>query len=84
LTEPQPLAFSSLEELLAELHPHEDGVVLRIGPRSATFLPQVWEQIPGKEDFLGHLSVRAGCPASAWRGKETSVSIYHVECLQEN
>ncbi len=84
LTDPQPLAFSSPEDLLAKLHPHEDGVVLRIGPRSATFLPQVWEQIPGKEDFLGHLSAKAGCPASAWRGKETSVSIYHVECFQEN
>jgi AmmeMemoRadiSam system protein A len=84
LTEPQPLAFSSPEALLAKLHPHEDGVVLRIGPRSATFLPQVWEQIPGKEEFLSHLSVKAGCPASAWRGKETSISIYHVECFQEN
>ena len=48
LTEPQPLAFSSPEDLLNKLHPNEDGVLLHIGPRTATFLPQVWAQIPDK------------------------------------
>jgi MEMO1 family protein len=83
LTEPQPLAFGSPEDLLSKLHPSEDGVLLNIGPRTATFLPQVWAQVPDKVKFLEHLSQKAGCDASAWRGKDVSVSIYHVECFEE-
>jgi MEMO1 family protein len=83
LTEPQPLAFSSPEDLLSKLHPNEDGVLLHIGPRTATFLPQVWAQIPDKVKFLEHLSEKAGCDSSAWRSKDVSVDIYHVECFEE-
>ena len=83
LTEPQPLAFSSPDDLLSKLHPNEDGVLLHIGPRTATFLPQVWAQIPDKVKVLEHLSQKAGCEPSAWRGKDVSVSTYHVECFEE-
>jgi hypothetical protein len=83
LTEPQPLAFSSPEDLLGKLRPNEDGVLLHIGPRTATFLPQVWAQLPDKVEFLNHLSQKAGCESSAWRGKDVAVSIYHVECFEE-
>jgi MEMO1 family protein len=84
LSEPQPLEFSSPDDLLNKLQPDIDGVVLQIGPRMATFLPQVWAQIPAKEDFLSQLSRKAGCESRAWRGKETSVSIYHVESFEES
>jgi len=84
LTEPQPLRFNSPEDLLGKLQPHEDGVVLKIGPRGATFLPQVWEQIPDKVEFLNRLSEKAGCEPSAWRGRDTSISIYHVEAFNES
>ncbi len=83
LSLPEPLAFSNPEDLLAKLQPHRDGVVLRIGARGATFLPQVWEQLPEKTQFLSHLSAKAGCPADAWRGRDVTVSIYHVEAFQE-
>jgi MEMO1 family protein len=83
LTEPQPLAFTSPEDLLSKLHPNEDGVLLHIGPRTATFLPQVWAQLPDKVQFLNHLAQKAGCDPSEWRGKETQVEIYHVECFEE-
>jgi len=84
LTQPQPLRFASPEELLGKLKPYEDGVVLRIGSSGATFLPQVWAQIPEKVEFLNQLSRKAGCAPSAWRGGETSVSIYHVESFEES
>lgn len=84
LTKPQPLAFTSPEDLLAKLRPFEDGVLLQIGERGATFLPQVWAQIPRKAEFLSQLSLKAGCAPAAWRGKETTVSIYHVECFEEH
>jgi hypothetical protein len=84
LTEPQTLPFNSPEDLLGKLQPHKDGVVLKIGPHGATFLPQVWEQIPDKVEFLNHLSQKAGCEPSAWRGKDVGVSIYHVEAFEES
>lgn len=83
LSLPEPLAFSSPDDLLAKLQPHRDGVVLRIGERGATFLPQVWEQLSEKTQFLSHLSAKAGCSPDAWRGNDVTVSIYHVEAFQE-
>jgi AmmeMemoRadiSam system protein B/AmmeMemoRadiSam system protein A len=83
LTEPKPLAFGSPEELLRKLRPNRDGVVLKIGGRGATFLPQVWEQLPDKAEFLSRLAEKAGAAASAWRGKDVTVSTYQVEAFAE-
>ncbi len=84
LTEPQPLAFTSPAELLQKLQPHQDGVVLQIGGRGATYLPQVWDQLPDKADFLDNLSAKAGCDPADWRKPGTSVFIYHVEAFKES
>ena len=84
LTVPQPLAFSSPDDLLHRLHVHEDGVVLRIGDRGATYLPQVWEQLPDKVDFLDSLAEKAGCSRRDWRGPGVTVAIYHVESFKES
>lgn len=83
LSRPRPVPFGSPEELLDRLQPHEDGVVLQIGGRAATFLPQVWEQIPDKVEFMNRLSQKAGCEPSAWKGKGTAVSVYHVQAFGE-
>jgi AmmeMemoRadiSam system protein A len=83
LTDPVPLPFDSPEHLLRKLQPHKDGVILRIGRASATFLPQVWEQLPDKVRFLEELSEKAGCKANAWRGKDVTVSVYRVEAFEE-
>ena len=50
----------------------------------ATYLPQVWEQIPDKQKFLGSLAVKAGCQANAWKTEPTAVFIYHVEAFKES
>lgn len=84
LTEPHALRFRTPEELLALLQPHEHGVLLTLGPAIATFLPQVWEQIPEKTEFLERLSQKLGGPPSAWRSKEACVSVYEAEWFAEN
>ncbi len=84
LTAPQPLAFKSPDDLLRQLQPHRDGVVLTIGGRGATYLPQVWEQLPDKVQFLNSLAEKAGCAPGAWRGPEVSIAIYHVESFKES
>jgi MEMO1 family protein len=84
LTVPEPLAFSSPDDLLNKLQPHKDGVVLQIGRRGATYLPQVWEQIPDKVHFMDSLAQKAGCEPDAWRSPDTKVLIYHVESFKES
>ena len=51
LTIPRRLDFKSPDDLVQKLRPNVDGVVLIMGRRQATFLPQVWEQIPDKDGF---------------------------------
>jgi AmmeMemoRadiSam system protein A len=84
LTEPKPLQFSSPEDLLAKLQPGKDGVVLKLDGQGATYLPQVWEQLPDKVEFLNHLSEKAGCAPGDWRKPGTTVLIYHVEAFKES
>ncbi|MGO9526057.1 MAG: AmmeMemoRadiSam system protein B [Verrucomicrobiia bacterium] len=83
LTVPEPLAFNSPEDLLAKLQPNRDGVVLRMGGLSATYLPQVWEQIPDKTQFLDTLAEKAGAAAGDWRAPGTQVFTYRVESFKE-
>jgi MEMO1 family protein len=83
LTEPQPLAFDSPADLVGKLHPGEDGVVLRIGAGTATYLPQVWREIPDKIEFLNSLAEKAGGRLNDWCKPGTTVSIYQVESFHE-
>jgi AmmeMemoRadiSam system protein A len=84
LTPPRPLEYEDARDLLAKLRPGRDGVTLRDGWRGATFLPQVWEQLPNPEQFLGHLCLKAGLPKNAWREKKLSIETYQVQCFAEN
>ena len=57
---------------------------LKIGARAATFLPQVWAQVPGKPEFLNLLARKAGCPDSAWRDTDATIALYQVEAFAES
>ena len=83
LTEPKPLSYSDGDDLLKKLRPDIDGVIIKKGYRQATFLPQVWEQLPRKEDFLSHLCLKAGLSGDAWRMGDLEVSIYQVQAFEE-
>lgn len=60
LSKPEPIRFSSRAELEGQLHPGVDGLILTIELRRATFLPQVWEQLPDPALFLDQLVQKAG------------------------
>jgi AmmeMemoRadiSam system protein A len=83
LTELQPLPYSTPSDLLAKLRPHVDGVVLHQYERMTTFLPQVWEQLPDKLEFLDRLAQKAGGPPQAWRLPGARISVYQVEAFGE-
>ena len=84
LSEPQPLAYRDGQDLIKKLRTHVDGVIIRKGQASATFLPQVWEQLPGPEDFLAHLCMKAGLPSDAWKNSELEVLTYQVQYFEES
>jgi AmmeMemoRadiSam system protein A len=84
LTIPVPLAYTDADDLLAKLRPHVDGVILKDGFRRATFLPQVWEQLPDKKIFLNHLCEKMGASSSLWQTKKLDVLIYAVEEFRES
>jgi AmmeMemoRadiSam system protein A len=83
LSPPQPLAFSDSADLLKNLRPHVDGVTIHQGHASATFLPQVWDQLPRAQDFLSQLCLKAGLTADAWRKGGITVEIYQVQYFGE-
>ena len=63
LSAPKPIRFADEDELLEQIRPGEDGLILEHAGRRATFLPQVWESLPRKQQFLGELVRKAGLPA---------------------
>jgi AmmeMemoRadiSam system protein A len=83
LSPPEPLAYSDPDDLLTRIQPGVDGIILRKGAASATFLPQVWKQLPRRRDFLSHLCLKAGLPAQAWREGDLSVETYRVQKFTE-
>jgi AmmeMemoRadiSam system protein A len=84
LTEPRPLEYSDVDDLLKKLRPGVDGVILKKGYLQATFLPQVWDQLPDKEEFLTHLCVKAGLDAYAWKKEKLEIMTYQVQAFEEH
>ncbi|MCB2210441.1 AmmeMemoRadiSam system protein A [bacterium] len=83
LTPRSPLDYDGPDDLINKLRPGVDGVVLQDGPRKATFLPQVWDQLPNPEQFLSQLSLKMGAAADVWRKKPVKVFSYQVQEFQE-
>jgi len=84
LSEPRPLKYRDGDDLLNKLRPNIDGVIIRQQAASATFLPQVWEQLPQPQDFLAHLCIKAGLAADSWRNSQLEVSSYQVQYFEEH
>jgi AmmeMemoRadiSam system protein B/AmmeMemoRadiSam system protein A len=79
LSQPQPLQGVTVAERLSQLQPGRHGVVLRVGPYRATFLPQVWRHFPDRREFLEKLAEKAGLPPDAWQWPEAQLAVYEAE-----
>ncbi len=73
LSPAEPMTFNSEQDLIAQLRPGIDGLILEDRGRRGTFLPSVWESLPNPEDFLAHLKLKAGLPESYW---SDSIRVY--------
>ncbi|MFC2028826.1 AmmeMemoRadiSam system protein A [Chloroflexota bacterium] len=83
LTQPVPLEYDSPEDLLNKLTVGRDGVLLQDGWKRATFLPQVWEKVNSKQEFLDNLCRKMGVVGDHWRRKHLQISLYQVEEFHE-
>lgn len=81
LTAPQPLLFRSEADALRRLRPGIDGVIFQYAGRRATFLPQVWNQLPEPREFLAHLKRKAGFSADLPLD-DARLEVYQVEVFQ--
>lgn len=83
LSAPEKLEYSDKNDLVSKLRPGVDGVIIRKGRAGATFLPQVWDQVPDTKDFLSHLCRKAHLASNEWEKGEIEVKIYHVQYFKE-
>lgn len=84
LTVPKKLKYSSWQDLLDKLTPLRDGIVLKSSNSQSTYLPQVWEQIPDKEDFLSYLCRKAGLNTDCWKDPKTEIFVYNAIVFEEH
>ena len=66
LSPAEAMAFNSQADLLQQLRPGIDGLILQAGAKRGTFLPAVWESLPQPDKFLSQLKFKAGLPADYW------------------
>ena len=78
LSPPEPIIFTSEEDLLEQIRPNKDGLIIEEGYRRGTFLPSVWDSLSDKRDFLAHLKMKAGLSPNYW-SDDIKVSRYTSE-----
>ncbi len=60
------LDFDTEADLLGQLRPGIDGLLIEDGGKRATFLPAVWGSLSDPLQFLSELRSKAGLPADHW------------------
>lgn len=83
LTSPTRLQWGLVEELIRQIRPCLDGVLLEASGRVSTYLPQVWEKLPAPVDFMNSLAVKSGLPTDSWRNPSAVISVYQAESFTE-
>lgn len=84
LSNPEDLKYTDAADLVEKMRPDIDGVIIKAANGAgATFLPQVWKQLPTPELFLGHLCRKAGLADNYWRDGQLDVQTYQVQYFEE-
>jgi len=80
LSTPAPMSFRDAADLVCQLRPGTDGLIIQLGDRRATYLPTVWQNLPDRQIFFKELKRKAGigngedlAGLKAWR--------YETECF---
>lgn len=82
LSDLESMEFDSEEDLMGQLRPGVDGLLLEHGFHRGTFLPAVWRSLPEPQLFLGSLKAKAGLPEDFWSA-QLSVRRYTTRSWSE-
>ncbi len=80
---PKEIEYKDSEDLKKKIM--TKGVIIQKDWQGATYLPQVWEDLPDFEDFISSLCQKAGLPADSWKNNrdKLEVKIYEAEKISE-
>jgi AmmeMemoRadiSam system protein A len=79
LTLPEEIPGKNLEKI--EIG--KDGIILEYSMRNALFLPQVWEDIPNKKEFLEALYYKCGIPLDKFLDENSKLYKFQVKAFKE-
>ncbi|WP_067519370.1 AmmeMemoRadiSam system protein A [Endozoicomonas ascidiicola] len=79
LTPQEQMQIDDEKDLLKQLRPGTDGLLIRNADYSATFLPQVWKQLPNPRQFLAHLKNKAGMSPGLW---PKDMECFRYQCIK--
>ena len=77
LSPAEPMSFYSEEDLIRQLRPGIDGLIMQEGKQRGTFLPSVWESLTKPEDFLQQLKQKSGLASDYW---SDSLKVLRYQC----
>ena len=83
LSFPEPLPYKDPQDLLNKIEPFKDGLILKYGNNQGTFLPDVWEELPDKIQFMSHLCLKAGLPQDCWLTLPVEIYRYRTKVFSE-
>jgi AmmeMemoRadiSam system protein A len=83
LSPASPMTFQSEDDMISQLQPGIDGLILQEGLNKGTFLPSVWETLPDPRQFVSHLKRKAGLPQDYW-SETLKVYRYTTESFSEH
>ena len=79
LTGLEEIKYQDEEDLLSQIKPYKDGLVILDGHRQGLFLPSVWEQLPDKKEFLNNLKLKVGMSPSYW---SNAIKVYRFTTVE--
>ncbi|MCX8200001.1 MAG: AmmeMemoRadiSam system protein A [Candidatus Micrarchaeota archaeon] len=83
LSPTEEIRVNGPSELISRIKPGVHGLIIQKGWASATFLPQVWEELPSHEQFLSNLCLKAGLGPEEWKRPGMRFFTYTVESFSE-
>lgn len=83
LSRPAPMTFLDQDDLLNQLVPGRDGLILQSNSHRGTFLPKVWDSLPTPEAFFSGLRVKAGLSRDHW-SPDMKIWRYMAEAFEES
>ncbi|MBU5574911.1 MAG: AmmeMemoRadiSam system protein A [Candidatus Aenigmarchaeota archaeon] len=83
LTEPELIKVKKPEDYLKNIRSKIDGLIIKKGIMSGLLLPQVWNEVKDKEEFLNILCYKAGLLRDSWKDPSVEIYKFQVQIFKE-